>query len=203
MCDFSGLKTVIGFIISKILLSGLRCSKARLGDGFRINHNPVDRYRGINSQLRYPVISVSHLLKIFTSLLCSLASNLSLQRLQTLLGQQCSRTYLFSLISYLQCKLFYLEGAPRFRKSPPGATTGFLGKQTKLQCDFLGNPTPEVTWARSPREPLPQGRSEVKKDGLYINNTEREDGGVYTCYARNDYGINLHGTFLKVKSVGK
>ena len=81
--------------------------------------------------------------------------------------------------------------------------TVFLGKKAKIQCDFLGNPTPKVTWARSPAKPLPQGRSEVKKDGLYINHTEREDGGVYTCLARNDYGIKLHGTFLKVRSVGR
>ena len=81
--------------------------------------------------------------------------------------------------------------------------TVFLGKKAKIQCDFLGNPTPKVTWARSPAKPLPPGRSEVKNDGLYINHTEREDGGVYTCLARNDYGIKLHGTFLKVKSVGR
>ena len=81
--------------------------------------------------------------------------------------------------------------------------TVFLGKKAKIQCDFLGNPTPKVTWTRSPAKPLPQGRSEVKNDGLYINHTEIEDGGVYTCLARNDYGIKLHGTFLKVRSVGR
>ena len=109
----------------------------------------------------------------------------------------------FSFYFILRFNFFYLAGAPRFSKTPPGQITGFLGKETRLQCDFLGNPTPEVTWARSPPNPLPQGRSEVRKDGLYINNTEREDGGVYTCFARNDYGIKLHGTFLQIKSVGK
>ena len=103
----------------------------------------------------------------------------------------------------LQFQLFHFAGAPRFSKSPPGEMTGFLGKETKVQCDFLGNPTPEVTWTRSPAKPLPQGRSKVKEDGLYINSTEGEDGGVYTCFARNDYGIKIHGTFLKVKSVGR
>ena len=108
-----------------------------------------------------------------------------------------------SLIAILQFQLFYFAGAPRFSKSPPGEMTGFLGKETKIRCDFLGNPTPEVTWTRSPAKPLPQGHSEVKKDGLYINSTEGDDGGVYSCFARNDYGIKLHGTFLKVKSVGR
>ena len=108
-----------------------------------------------------------------------------------------------SLIAKLQFQVFYFAGSPRFSKSPPGEMTGFLGKETKMQCDFLGNPTPEVTWTRSPAKPLPQGRSEVKKDGLYINSTEEGDGGVYSCFARNDYGIKLHGTFLKVRSVGR
>jgi len=78
-----------------------------------------------------------------------------------------------------------------------------LGKETKLQCDLLGNPTPEVKWTRSPPAPLPEGRTTVKKDGLYINNTETDDGGVYICTATNKYGMVIHGTFLKVKSVGK
>ena len=29
------------------------------------------------------------------------------------------------------------------------------------------------------------------------------DGGVYTCFATNEYGMVIHGTFLKVKAVGK
>ena len=94
-------------------------------------------------------------------------------------------------------------GAPRFPESPPGQVTGFLGKETRLQCNLLGNPTPEVKWTRSPPAPLPQGRSEVRKDGLYINNTKSEDGGVYTCFATNEYGMVIHGAFLKVKAVGK
>ena len=99
--------------------------------------------------------------------------------------------------------LIYFTGAPRFPKSPPGPASGFLGKETKLPCDLLGNPVPEVKWTRSPPAPLPQGRSEVRKDGLYITNTKLEDGGVYTCIATNEYGMEIHGTFLNVKAVGK
>ena len=29
------------------------------------------------------------------------------------------------------------------------------------------------------------------------------DGGVYTCFATNEYGMVIHGTFPKVKAVGK
>ena len=94
-------------------------------------------------------------------------------------------------------------GSPRFPKSPPGQVTGFLGKETKLSCDLLGNPSPEVKWARSPPAPLPRGRADVRIDGLYINNTESGDGGVYICTATNKYGMVIHGTFLKVKAVGE
>ena len=103
----------------------------------------------------------------------------------------------------MRLSLIFFTGAPRFPKSPPGPATGFLGKETKLLCDLLGNPTPEVKWTRSPPAPLPQGRSEVRKDGLYITNTKLEDGGVYTCIATNEYGMEIHGTFLNVKEVGK
>ena len=97
----------------------------------------------------------------------------------------------------------YLEGPPKFPKPIPGEVTGFLGKETKLRCDLLGNPAPDVQWSRSPPLPLPQGRSEVRKDGLYIRNTQSMDSGVYTCFATNMYGLVFHGTFLNVKAVGK
>jgi len=91
-------------------------------------------------------------------------------------------------------------GSPRFPASPPDEVTGFLGKDTKLQCDVIGYPIAEVKWTRSPQAPLPQGRTTMKEDGLYINDTESDDGGLYICTATNKYGMVLHGTFLKVKS---
>ena len=62
--------------------------------------------------------------------------------------------------------LFSPAGAPRFSQFPPVKLYGFLGTETKVECDLFGNPTPEVQWNRSPSSPLPPGRSEVKKDGL-------------------------------------
>ena len=38
---------------------------------------------------------------------------------------------------------------------------------------------------------------------LYINNTEDGDGGLYVCAATNKHGMIIHGTFLKVESIGK
>ena len=98
---------------------------------------------------------------------------------------------------------FYRIGTPRFPKSPPDQMIGYLRKETRLQCNAIGHPTPEVIWTRSPLTPLPQGRTEVKKDGLFITNTETGDEGLYICTVTNKYGMILHGTFLKVKSVGK
>ena len=116
--------------------------------------------------------------------------------LMTLLKSVCL-TFFFSFF------LFSPAGAPRFPKSPPVKLYGFLGTETKVECDLFGNPTPEVQWNRSPSSPLPPGRSQVKKDGLYINNTKKEDEGIYTCLATNEYGMVIHGTYLIVKAVGK
>ena len=111
---------------------------------------------------------------------------------------------MFNLIIYFASFFsFPFAGAPRFPKSPPVKLYGFLGTETKVKCDLFGNPTPEVQWNKSPSSPLPLGRSEVKKDGLYINNTKKEDEGIYTCLATNEYGMVIHGAYLIVKAVGK
>ena len=94
-------------------------------------------------------------------------------------------------------------GPPRFPITPPGEVIGFLKKETTLQCGVVGYPTPEVKWNRSPQSPLPQGRGIVRNSSLYINNTEDGDKGLYICTASNKHGMIIHGTFLKVESVGK
>ena len=97
----------------------------------------------------------------------------------------------------------FYTGAPRFPGSPPSQMTGYLGKQTKLQCDLLGYPTPKLQWVRSPPAPLPSGRHDLEEDGLIINSTEFGDSGVYICTAKNQYGSILQGTYLEVKPIGK
>ena len=94
-------------------------------------------------------------------------------------------------------------GAPRFPKSPPGQVVGYLGKETKLQCNVLGNPTPEVNWARSPATPLPHGRTVSRKDSLFITGTAIGDDGIYICTAANKYGMIIHATLLTVRPVGE
>ena len=94
-------------------------------------------------------------------------------------------------------------GPPRFPITPPGQVVGFLKKATVLQCEAVGYPTPEVKWSRSPPSPFPQGRSPVINGSLYIYNTKDGDEGVYICTSTNKHGIIIHGTFLKVESVGK
>ena len=103
--------------------------------------------------------------------------------------------------------LFYIFvvtiGPPRFPTSPPEEVIGFLGKVTKLHCDVVGYPFPEIKWNRTPSAPLPQGRSVVQDNSLYINNTEIGDRGVYLCTVTNKHGMIIHGTFLKVEPIGK
>ena len=98
---------------------------------------------------------------------------------------------------------FYTAGAPRFPNSPPVQVHGFLGKETRVQCDPLGNPTPKIEWTRTPSAPLPQGRNEVRQDGLYIQNTTSEDEGIYTCIAANEFGKVIRGAYLKINTFGK
>ena len=81
--------------------------------------------------------------------------------------------------------------------------TGYLGKETKLQCNLLGKPTPEIQWIRSPPAPIPNGRHDLEENGLIINSTEIGDTGVYICTAKNKYGSIIQGTYLEVKPVGK
>lgn len=96
-----------------------------------------------------------------------------------------------------------LLGPPRFSDTLPGKVTGFLGKTTKLLCDVVGFPTPVVEWNMSPPAPLPQGRSSLTNGSLFIENIKSGDEGVYLCTARNEHGMVIHGTFLKVESVGE
>ena len=94
-------------------------------------------------------------------------------------------------------------GPPRFPITPPSEVIAFLEKETTLQCGVVGYPTPEIKWNRSPQSPLPRGRSMVRNSSLYINNIEDGDKGLYICTATNKHGMIIHGTFLKVESVGK
>ena len=96
-----------------------------------------------------------------------------------------------------------LLGPPRFSDTLPGKVTGFLGKTTKLLCDVVGFPTPVVEWNMSPPAPLPQSRSSLTNGSLFIENIKSGDEGVYLCTARNEHGMVIHGTFLKVESVGE
>ena len=92
--------------------------------------------------------------------------------------------------------------SPRFRSSPPGQVIGYLGKPTGLPCDVTGYPTPQTKWTRFALAPLPQDRSIVKHNGLYIANTKTEDGGIYKCKAYNEYGSVINDILLKVEPSG-
>ena len=102
-----------------------------------------------------------------------------------------------------ELNLYAYTGPPRFLRSPPDQVTGFLTKETKLQCDVIGHPTPEVKWTRSPQAPLPLGRTEVTKNSISIKDTKSGDGGSYICTVMSKYGMIIHRTFLKVKTLGK
>ena len=63
---------------------------------------------------------------------------------------------------------FYHTGTPRFPKSPSDQMIGYLGKETRLQCDAIGHPTPEVQWTRSPLTPFHRGAPKWRRTAFLL-----------------------------------
>ena len=58
-----------------------------------------------------------------------------------------------------------------------------------LQCEVKGNPTPQVTWLKQ-NSSIPLDKRIVQsRGGLMIQDVKSQDGGVYTCRARNILGV--------------
>ena len=59
-----------------------------------------------------------------------------------------------------------------------------------LQCEVKGNPTPQVTWLKQNSSISPLNKRIVQsRGGLMIRDVTSQDGGVYTCRARNILGV--------------
>ena len=68
-----------------------------------------------------------------------------------------------------------------------------------LQCEFKGNPTPQVTWMKQ-NSSLPLNKRITQSGGgLTIRNVTSQDGGVYTCRARNILGVMTSSATLAVQ----
>ena len=67
-----------------------------------------------------------------------------------------------------------------------------VGSETKLLCQFLGSPQPEVEWFKDggPLEENDRIDCTVDQDEacLKISNTESDDEGWYRCKISNEHG---------------
>ena len=69
-----------------------------------------------------------------------------------------------------------------------------------LQCEVKGNPTPKVTWLKQNSSIIPLNKRIVQSRGrLMIQDVTSQDGGVYTCRARNILGVMISSASLTVQ----
>ena len=58
-----------------------------------------------------------------------------------------------------------------------------------FQCEIEGNPQPRITWLKDNSSLTAHKRIMPSRGGLQINDVSLEDGGMYTCVARNILGM--------------
>ena len=68
-----------------------------------------------------------------------------------------------------------------------------------FQCEIEGNPSPKVTWLKDNSSLLADKRVVSSRGGLMITDVTSQDGGVYTCVARNILGVMTSMTTLSVQ----
>ncbi|TRY54403.1 hypothetical protein DNTS_023681 [Danionella cerebrum] len=74
-----------------------------------------------------------------------------------------------------------------------------LGQPVSLDCTADGQPKPEVTWNKERRPVVEGSHLRLFSNGtLHIIATQRSDGGIYTCSARNSVGKASHDIRLVV-----
>jgi len=68
-----------------------------------------------------------------------------------------------------------------------------------LQCEVKGNPKPQVTWLKQNSSLLEDKRIVQSRGGLMIRDVSSQDGGMYTCEAKNILGVMTSSATLTVQ----
>ena len=68
-----------------------------------------------------------------------------------------------------------------------------------LQCEVKGNPVPQVTWLKENSSLPGDKRIMQSRGGLVIRDAMSQDGGVYTCRAKNILGVVTSSVTLTVQ----
>ena len=87
--------------------------------------------------------------------------------------------------------------------SPPVSMVVNETSIASLQCEVKGNPTPQVTWLRHNSSLLADKRIVQSSGGLIIKDVTSQDGGLYTCRARNLVGVITSSASLTVQGEKK
>ena len=88
--------------------------------------------------------------------------------------------------------------APSFVSPPMSMVVNETGIAS-LQCEVKGNPVPQVTWLKE-NSSLPTDRRIMQsRGGLMIRDVTSQDGGVYTCRAKNILGVVTSSATLTVQ----
>ena len=88
--------------------------------------------------------------------------------------------------------------APSFVSPPMSMVVNETGIAL-LQCEVKGNPTPEVTWLKQNSSLSFNKRILQSPGGLMIRDMTSQDGGEYTCEARNILGVVTSSATLTVQ----
>ena len=88
--------------------------------------------------------------------------------------------------------------APSIVSPPVPVVVNETGIAT-LQCEVKGNPQPQVKWLKQNSSLLADKRIVQSRGGLIIKDVTSQDGGLYTCKARNILGVITSSTALTVQ----
>ena len=83
--------------------------------------------------------------------------------------------------------------------SPPVSFVANETGEASFQCEVKGNPEPQVTWLKQNSSLLADKRIVQSRGGLMIANLTSQDGGIYTCEARNILGTRRSSATLTVQ----
>jgi len=86
-----------------------------------------------------------------------------------------------------------------FIVSPPVSMIVNQTGAASLQCEVKGNPHPQVTWLKQNSSLLVDRRIVQSRGGLMITDVTSQDGGLYTCVAKNILGVKMSSATLTIQ----
>ncbi|XP_067293217.1 neuronal cell adhesion molecule isoform X4 [Pseudorasbora parva] len=94
-----------------------------------------------------------------------------------------------------------LAEPPRVLTAPNKVYQVIRNRPALLECLSFGSPVPAVTWFKDSRSSMLDGDPYVfhKNGSLELHVAQAENGGKYTCVARNNLGISENHVYLEVK----